>query len=85
MGNVVFTAIRRPICDECGFTIPTCDERTKLASMRDELLQDDWAYWHDDAAVLYLNRILGDEYPPFVPESAQPSTSPQATASDRDE
>lgn len=47
---------------------PTPDEREKLASMRDELLRDDWAYWHNDPAILYLNRILGDEHPPYRPE-----------------
>ena len=41
--------------------------------MRDELLQDDWAYWHDDPGVLFLNRLLGDEYPPHVPEHMLPA------------
>ena len=47
--------------------LPTPDEREKLASMRDELLQSDWAYWHSDPAILWLNRLLGDEHPPYVP------------------
>jgi hypothetical protein len=46
---------------------PTEEEAGKLASMRDELLEDDWAYWHDDPAILFLNRLLGDRYPPYVP------------------
>lgn len=35
--------------------------------MRDELLQNAWAYWHDDPAIEFLNRLL-PEFPPFVPE-----------------
>lgn len=48
---------------------PTADERAKLASMRDELLREDWAYWHDDPAVLFLNRLLPG-HPPYDPETA---------------
>lgn len=56
------------ICIPGGDIIePTTDEREKLASMRDELLQDDWAYWHDDPAILFLNRMLPG-HPPFIPE-----------------
>ena len=47
---------------------PTAVEAEKLASMRDELLREDWAYWHDDHAILYLNRILGEDFPPYRPD-----------------
>lgn len=58
-----------PRCLACGSTAtPTPPEAEKLASMRDELLQDDWAYWHDDPAVLFLNRLIGETYQPWRPE-----------------
>lgn len=44
------------------------DERSSLASMRDELLQDDLAYWHNDQAIRWLNSLIGDAYPPFRPD-----------------
>ena len=37
--------------------------------MRDELLEDDWAYWWEDPAIVWLNQILGDEFPPYRPPS----------------
>ncbi len=52
------------LADEVLRISPTDDEADKLASMRDELLSSDWAYWHDDPAVLFLNKLLGDKYPP---------------------
>jgi hypothetical protein len=45
---------------------PTSEEKEKLASLRDELLHTDWAYWHDDPGILFLNRILPG-FPPFDP------------------
>lgn len=56
-------------CDSCQLvTAPDAKERDALASMRNELLEDDWAYWHNDPAVDYLNRLLGPGHPPFVPD-----------------
>ncbi len=36
---------------------PLATERGALISLRDELLVDDYAYWHDDHAVRYIERV----------------------------